>query len=80
MGKAKFTLSRKAAISVLKSEQMRGILGKAAESTAKKCGDGFEPSLSVGWDRHRGRVTAKSAKAKRRQARNHVIQRAVGGG
>lgn len=80
MAKIEYKLNRRAAVAVMKSEKARQMVTDAAKKVAGRAGDGFEAETAVGWDRHRGKVSAKTAAARRRQARDHVIERAAGGG
>ena len=78
--KAKYTLSRKAANEVRKSPQMRAALKRVADEIAARAGDGFDAKVVEGRDRDRAYVSAATAAARKRQARDHVLERAAGGG
>lgn len=75
-----FKLDSKSIDGLLKSQEMQNMLaGKAAEIAAR-AGDGFTSGVRVGMDRARAYVLPETYRARRRQARDHVLERAVGRG
>jgi hypothetical protein len=64
----------------LKGPDVQQAMRTTAERVAARAGDGFRADTRVGKDRARGYVLADSAAARRRQAREHVLERSVGGG
>ena len=66
--------------SFLKSKSVQDLILSSAEKISQKAGDGFSVELRVGSDRARAYVLAETRRAKILQARNHVLERAVGGG
>lgn len=63
----------------LKSKQVQEMLAAEAEKVRSRAGDGFTAQVNVG-TRARATVLAETPQAKRRQARDHILERAVGGG
>lgn len=76
----KFKPNKRAAEAILKGSEVQALLaGKAAE-VASRAGEGFTSGVRVGKDRARAYVLPETYKARRRQARDHVLERAVGRG
>lgn len=65
---------------LLKSPEMLGIVTKLGEGIAARAGEGFEVKTMVGRSRARATVGAATPAARRRQARDHLLEKAVGGG
>lgn len=64
----------------LKSKRVQDMLQEVGEPVQSRAGTGFSLQVNVGGDRARATVLAETPQAKRRQARDHVLERAVGGG
>lgn len=64
----------------LKGPAVRAMIESTTGAVAGRAGDGFSGRVTQGRDRVRGAVSATTADARLRQARDHVIERAVGGG
>lgn len=62
--------------------QLRAMVQKTTDEVTTRAGrsEGFGGQVNVGRDRIRGTVMAETAAAKRSQAKNHDLERAVGGG
>lgn len=65
---------------LLKGEAVQGLLARKAADVAARAGEGFTSGVRVGRDRARAYVVPETSKARRNQAKNHVLERAVGGG
>lgn len=76
----KFEANDKNIQAFLKSAQMRAMVRAKTEAVKSRAGDGFVARVNEGQDRIRGSVSAATPEARRRQSRDHVIERAVGGG
>lgn len=76
--KVDFKLDSAGARKLLKSPEMQAMLRRRAEEIAARAGPGFEASSSQGANRARAKVTAKTRDARLRQAREHVLERAIG--
>ena len=76
----KFKLDSKAISELIKSQEMQNMLAAKAAGIAARAGDGFTSGVRVGQDRARAYVLPETYKARRRQARDHVLERAVGRG
>ena len=64
----------------LKSAGVQAMLADAGETIAGRAGEGFGSQVNVGRDRARATVMAETPEARVRQARDHALERAVGGG
>jgi len=76
----KYKPSKKGIAELLKSEEMQGMLATKAAGIAARAGDGFTSGVRVGSDRARAYVLPETYRARRNQAKNHALERAVGGG
>lgn len=59
---------------------VRAMIEQATDTVSARTPDGFGGQVNVGADRVRGTVMAETAGAKRSQAMNHDLERAIGGG
>ena len=75
-----FKLDRGGVDELLKSQEMQNMLAAKAAEIAARAGDGFTSGVRVGEDRARAYVLPETYRARRRQARDHVLERAVGRG
>lgn len=80
MTKVDFELDSKAARELMRSPQMQADLRRRAEELARRMGPGFEVKVTLGANRARATITAKTRAARLRQAREHVIERVMGSG
>ena len=76
----KFKLNSSAVEALMKSQEMQTMLAGKAAGIAARAGDGFTSGVRVGEDRARAYVLPETYKARRRQARDHVLERAIGRG
>lgn len=72
-----FKLNRKGVKELLKSEEMADIINKKAEEIKDRCGDGFEVSKYEGKNRVNASVKAETFKAKRKNAKENTILKAL---
>lgn len=79
MAKVRFQPNRKGATALLKSAEVQRMLQRTGDAVALRAGDGFGNQVNVG-TRARATVMTETAKAKRSQAKNHDLERAIGGG
>ena len=78
MSSVQFKLDSDGARALLRSPQMQAEMRRRAEAIARAAGPGFVVSSSVGANRARASVTARTREARLRQAREHVLERAIG--
>lgn len=76
----KFKPNKRTAEAILKGPEVRALLARKAAEVASRAGEGFTSGVRVGKDRARAYVLPETYKARRRQARDHVLERAVGRG
>lgn len=81
-GKVRVEMNSAGAQELLKSPEVQGELRKRADRVAAAAGEGHEVSVWVGRDRARATVTTVSARAKRAEANDRALLRALeaGGG
>ena len=75
--KAEFKLNRAGVRSLMQSQEMQNVLQKSASAIKDRCGDGYEQDIRVGKNRANAMVWAESSKAKRDNADNNTILKAV---
>lgn len=76
----KFMPNKRTAEAILKGSEVQALLARKAAEVASRAGEGFTSGVRVGKDRARAYVLPETYKARRRQARDHVLERAVGRG
>lgn len=76
----RFKPNKRAAEAILKGSEVQALLARKAAEVAARAGEGFTSGVRVGKDRARAYVLPETYKARRRQARDHVLERAVGRG
>lgn len=76
----KFKPNKRAAEAILKGSEVQALLARKAAEVASRAGEGFTSGVRVGKDRARAYVLPETYKARKRQARDHVLERAVGRG
>lgn len=76
----KFKPNKQTAEAILKGSEVQALLARKAADVATRAGEGFTSGVRVGRDRARAYVVPETSKARRNQAKNHVLERAVGGG
>lgn len=79
MGAVRFKHSSSGIKKMLKSKKAAEIVGTAAEGLALRAGKGFGVHRS-NRGRARAYVRAETPAARRKQARQHVLERVMGGG
>lgn len=75
----KFTPDAKGFEALMNSPEVAYLVRQKADAIADRAGEGFGARMTYG-NRPRGYVRARDAKAYRRQARDHVLEKAIGGG
>ena len=75
---AKYVPNKSALKALLKDPMTQGIVVDHAEQVAAAAGDGFVSSYKMGKTRHRCIIYADTWSAKRREARDNVLTRALG--
>lgn len=78
--KVKFVIHKNGARDLLSSQEVQDVLASKAAIIAARAGEGFTSGVRVGTDRARAYVLPETFRARRRQARDHVLERAVGRG
>lgn len=76
----KFKSNKRTAEAILKGPEVQALLARKAAEVASRAGEGFTSGVRVGKDRARAYVLPETYKARKNQARNHVLERAVGRG
>ena len=77
---AKFKPSDKGIQELLKSQDTSNVIGRVTRAKRDRAGDGFTARVDVGATRVRGIISTGSDSARRRQARDHVLERVLGEG
>lgn len=78
--KVEFVVHKDGVKDFLKSQEMQNMLAIKAAEIAARAGDGFTSGVRVGTDRARAYVLPETYAARRRQAKHHLLERAVGKG
>jgi hypothetical protein len=73
-----FKFDTKSLEALMQGPEVTGLVRARADAVAARAGDGFTADLTRG-NRPRAYVRARDYKAMRRQARDHVLERAIGG-
>ena len=73
----KVKLNKAGVRAMLRSEEMRAICEKHASDIARRCGEGYETDSFVGRNRVNAMVSASTYEAKRDNAENNTILKAV---
>lgn len=76
----KFKPNKRAAEAILKGSEVQALLARKAAEVASRAGEDFTSGVRVGKGRARAYVLPETYKARKRQARDHVLERAVGRG
>lgn len=74
----KFTPDTRGFEALMNSAEVAHLVRQRADAIADRAGEGFGARMTYG-NRPRGYVRARDAKAYRRQARDHVLEKAIGG-
>jgi hypothetical protein len=78
--KVEFVIHKNGVKDLLKSQEVQNMLATKAAGIAARAGDGFTSGVRVGADRARAYVLPDTYVARRRQAKHHLLERAVGRG
>jgi hypothetical protein len=78
--KVEFVIHKNGVKDLLKSQEVQDMLATKAAIIAARAGDGFTSGVRVGTDRARAYVLPETYAARRRQAKHHLLERAVGRG
>ena len=78
--KVEFVIHKNGVKDLLKSQEVQDMLAAKAAVVASRAGEGFTSGVRIGTDRARAYVLPETFKARRRQARDHVLEHAVGRG
>lgn len=78
--KVEFVIHKNGVKDLLKSQEVQDMLATKAAVIAARAGEGFTSGVRIGTDRARAYVLPGTFRARRRQARDHVLERAVGRG
>lgn len=74
----KFTPDTRGFEALMNGPEVARLVRQKADAIADRAGEGFGARMTYG-NRPRGYVRARDAKAYRRQARDHVLEKAIGG-
>lgn len=80
MPKSAFVPNKAGIAAFLKSQEVASLLRAEADGVAARAGPGFEVQVNVGRDRVRATVMAATREARLLQAREHVLEEALGVG
>lgn len=78
MSSIRIRLNRQGIVELMKSEDMKKICKAQADKVAAKCGAGYETDTYVGENRVNCSVYPKTAEAKRDNAENNILWKALG--
>lgn len=73
MAKVEIELNTDGVKALLQSKEAQDMVMKIAEDAARRCGDGFEPSVQVGKYRAIASVAATTRKARRQNSEDNTI-------
>lgn len=79
MSNLKVVLNRRGVKELLKSQEMMNICTKQAYSAQNKLGDGYEVTYRTGKNRVNASIIATSEEAKKENAKNNTILKALRG-
>lgn len=79
-GRVKFVPDSRAVDAFLRGPEATSLVRQAAASVTGRCGDGFKTEVSYGSQRVNAIIWTGTSQARRRQASEHTLERAVGGG
>lgn len=77
MSRKKFKLNRAGVRQLMQSEEMQSVLKDNASAITTRCGAGYNYDIHVGKNRANAMVYAESFLAKRDNAKNNTILKAV---
>ncbi|MGH1772125.1 MULTISPECIES: hypothetical protein [Enterococcus] len=77
MAKMKFKLNRSGVASLMKSNQMQGVLEEKATGVRNRAGEGYKQDIYVGKTRANAMVYADTYQAKKDNMKNNTLLKAV---
>lgn len=77
MAKMKFKLNRNGVASLMKSNQMQGVLEEKATGVRNRAGEGYKQDIYVGKTRANAMVYADTYQAKKDNMKNNTLLKAV---
>lgn len=77
MSKMQFKLNRAGVADMMKSDGMQKMLTEKASTIRDRCGDGYEQDIYVGKNRANAMVRAETYEAKKDNAENNTLLKAV---
>lgn len=77
MAKVKVTLNRSGVRALLKSEEMKAACAEKAQAVCARCGTGYSTDTYTGKNRVNAMVWADTAQARRDNAENNTILKAL---
>lgn len=77
MSNKKFVLNRQGIRELMRSEAMKAIIDEKASAAVQRLGPGYKSSGKLGKNRVSSKVYAESYRAKRENAKNNTILKAV---
>lgn len=77
MSKMQFKLNRSGVADLMKSDGMQKVLEKKASEIKNRCGEGYEQDIFVGKNRANAMVRAATYEAKKDNAENNTLLKAV---
>lgn len=77
MAKMKFKLNRSGVASLMKSNQMQGVLEEKATGVRNRAGEGYKQDIYVGKTRVNAMVYADTYQAKKDNMKNNTLLKAV---
>lgn len=77
MSKMQFKLNRSGVADLMKSDGMQKVLEKKASEIKNRCGEGYEQDIFVGKNRANAMVRAETYEAKKDNAKNNTLLKAV---
>ena len=80
MSKVKFEMNKKGIGELLKSRDMASVLQEYAYQVQEKAGEGYAVETYVGFDRAHAIVYTETPEAKKDNAENNTLLKALGGG
>lgn len=80
MSNVRFKLNRSGVRELMRSPEMMAVCNEYAQSAMQALGDGYELTTHTGKNRVNVQIAAKTREAKKENAENNTILKAVGGG
>lgn len=77
MSKMKFSLNSTGVSTLMKSAEMQQVLKNKATEIRDRCGDGYVQDIYVGKNRANAMISADTKKARKDNAKNNTLLKAV---